>query len=87
MHHPYTHSHLIDLDHSCTDSSLGVGGYGGTSTGMCFGTLPNCKTAATVLKDLEKLVEIRSFLIMWDKHAALLRMPINMAAVAVTINF
>ena len=72
MHHSYTHSHLFDLNHSCTDQSRGVRGYGGTSTGLYGGSLPDCTEAATLMKDLDKLVERRSFLMMWTMADALL---------------
>jgi len=50
------------------------GGHGETSTRLYGDTLPDCMGAATLMKDLEKVVESRSFLIIWDKPPALLLM-------------
>jgi len=76
MHHSYTHSHLFDLDHSCTDVP-GRRGYGGPSTRLYNGTLQNCTAATTLMKDLEKLVESRFFLIIWNIPPALLLVFLN----------
>jgi len=63
MHHSYTHSQLFDLDHSYTDPSRGVGGHRGTSTRLYGGTLTRTYGAATLMKDLEKVIGSRFFLI------------------------
>jgi len=60
MHHSYTHSHLFRLRLLHGPVSGRSVCYGGTATRLYGDTLPNCTAAATLIKDLETLVESRS---------------------------
>jgi len=72
MHHSYTLSQLFDLHHYCTEPSRGEG----EPRRNLYQTVRWHPTrlygAATLMNDLEKVVESRSFFIIWDKTPALL---------------